>query len=310
MQSPRTTLSLFLSLSLVLDCFTLSRQCSIASLSLDDSADERMPPPPEDEFAALSRALATLRDRHSGAILTDEFLEVCRGVLPVIGELFSPFFVFPLAFLPSSFVSALHPYSARHHLPHPGHFGAALAAIIRSDVGGNIDRLERARRRGKEVATPGEEAAGGGGDAAAAAPSSTASPSAAAAASSSLDPSLRLLFSIPLEEIERGADLGAKSDAKGLLWLKRANDFILLMLENLLRGTKEGGGEEKENETTTKKDASSSSSSSSSAAPPPLKSVSAAAREAYNDTLRKYHGMLTAAAFSAALSVREKERKR
>ena len=94
MQSPRTTLSLFLSLSLVLDCFTLSQQCSIASLSLDDSADERMPPPPEDEFAALSRALATLRDRHSGAILTDEFLEVCRGVLPVIGELFSPFLFF------------------------------------------------------------------------------------------------------------------------------------------------------------------------------------------------------------------------
>lgn len=42
--------------------------------------------PPEDEFVALSRALATLRDPHSGSILTDEFLEVCKGVLPVIGE--------------------------------------------------------------------------------------------------------------------------------------------------------------------------------------------------------------------------------
>ena len=271
-----------------------------------------MPPPPEDEFAALSRALATLRDRDTGAILTDEFLEVCRGVLPVIGESFpreqSAFFSHICSRFSSFFLrtqktllqKSLLNATATTFTFSLGHFGAALAAIVRSDVGGNIERLERARRRGKE-ATSGETA-GGGGDSSAPSTSS-ASASAAAASVNSSDPSFRLLFSIPLDEIERGADLGAKSDAKGLLWLKRANDFILLMLENLLKGTKErggGGGEGKK-----KKDA--SSSSSSSAASPPL-SVSAAARAAYNDTLRKYHGMLTAAAFSAALSVRETER--
>ena len=185
--------------------------------------------------------------------------------------------------MPSSFVSALHPYSARHHLPHPGHFGAALAAIVRSDVGGNIDRLERARRRGKERSSKAknEDDKDDGDDTTPSPPSS----------SSSSDPSLRLLLSIPLDEIERGADLGAKSDAKGLLWLKRANDFILLLLRNLLRGT----GEEDKGK-------------SSTAAPP--MSVSAAAKAAYSDTLRKYHGMLTAAAFSAALSVRGERRER
>ena len=259
--------------------------------------------PPEDEFAALSRALATLRDRDSGAILTDEFLEVCRGVLPVIGEIFRVASISPLFFCcsrhslslslaRSSFFSALktllHLLNRRHH---PGHFGAALAAIVRSDVGGNIERLERARRRGKEASG---QTAGG-------APS-TSSPSSSSGAAAS-DPSFRLLFSIPLDEIERGADLGAKSDAKGLLWLKRANDFILLMLENLLKGTKEEGEGKKKN-------ASSSSSSSSAPPPPPPLSVSAAARAAYNDTLRKFHGMLTAAAFSAALSVRERNKKR
>lgn len=177
-------------------------------------------------------------------------------------------------------------YLAQNSPPPPpqlGHFGAALAAIVRSDVGGNIDRLERARRRGQEARSSGQTPAGGEGSAA----PSTSSSSCVAASS---DPSFRLLFSIPLDEIERGADLGAKSDAKGLLWLKRANDFILLMLENLLKGTEEemkGTRKEKEK----------------SASSPPL-SVSAAARAAYNDTLRKYHGMLTAAAFSAALSVR------
>ena len=66
------------------------------------------------------------------------------------------------------------------------------------------------------------------------------------------------------------------------------------MLRNLLKGTKE-----KEEEKEKKNDASS----------PPM-SVSTAARAAYNDTLRKYHGLLTAAAFSAALSVRKRERER
>lgn len=40
--------------------------------------------PQDNEFVALSKALDSLRDGNE--ILTDPFLEVCRGVLPVIGE--------------------------------------------------------------------------------------------------------------------------------------------------------------------------------------------------------------------------------
>ena len=60
---------------------------SMLILSSTTKRKKTMPPPSEgDEFAALSRALAALRDRDTAAILTDEFLEVCRGVLPVIGD--------------------------------------------------------------------------------------------------------------------------------------------------------------------------------------------------------------------------------
>lgn len=105
---------------------------------------------------------------------------------------------------------------------------------MRSDVGGNIARLDRAFR---------------------------ADPAARAA-----------LTSIPAAELARVAspdDLDGKSDAKGLLWLVRAQRFVAALLRGLAADR--------------------------------ASTVADAARAAYGAHLKPYHGLLTSTAFTVAL---------
>ena len=118
--------------------------------------------------------------------------------------------------------------------PHIDHFGKGLA-IVRSDVGGNIDRLDRAFQSDRTA--------------------------------------FQTLTSIPAAELARvssPSDLDGKSDAKGLLWLVRAQLFVAALLRGL----------------TADRSA----------------SVATAARSAYGAHLKPYHGRLTSTAFSVALA--------
>eukprot|EP01018_Ginkgo_biloba_P040924 Gb_10149 [translate_table: standard] len=95
-----------------------------------------------------------------GDMLTKPFLDVCRLVLPVIEK-----------------------------------FGAAMA-LVKSDVGGNISRLD---------------------------------------AKYSLDPSAyHLLYDIVRKEIAEKTAKGSSSCTNALLWLTRAMDFIVELFRNLL----------------------------------------------------------------------------
>lgn len=115
------------------------------------------------------------------------------------------------------------------------HFGKGLA-IVRSDVGGNIDRLDRRWRT---------------------------------------DPArFAALVSIPRAELAAApspAALDGTSDAKGLLWLVRAQLFVAA----LLRGLEADTGA----------------------------TVADAARAAYAKHLRPYHGFITSSAFTVALTL-------
>jgi Ca2+:H+ antiporter len=81
------------------------------------------------------------------------------------------------------------------------------------------------------------------------------------------DPSrFQRLFAIVEDEVAKGEHTGSKSCAKGLLWLKRAMQFIV----GLVRGI--GRGED----------------------------TSTAVQEAYSTTLKPYHGMFSYGAFQTA----------
>mmetsp|Transcript_20289 Transcript_20289/g.48317 ORF Transcript_20289/g.48317 Transcript_20289/m.48317 type:complete len:203 (+) Transcript_20289:87-695(+) len=71
--------------------------------------------------------------------------------------------------------------------------------------------------------------------------------------------------------LQPGKYAGNTSVTKGMLWLKRALQFITGLIEKLLSD--------------------------------PSKTVSQAASETYKATLSKYHGMLTSGAFSVALKI-------
>ncbi|BDA47632.1 probable pleckstrin homology domain-containing family A member 8 [Coccomyxa sp. Obi] len=130
-----------------------------------------------------------------GAILTTEFLGTCRELLPIIDK-----------------------------------FGSGFS-LVRSDIGGNIDRLAAAQAK---------------------------------------DPSrYTTLFTIVTDEVQRGEQEGKQSDTNGLLWLKRATEFILLLLKRLHDDTDVA--------------------------------LSTAASEVYYQTLNKYHTWYTAAAFTVVL---------
>ncbi|KAL8162791.1 hypothetical protein V2J09_014280 [Rumex salicifolius] len=98
-----------------------------------------------------------------GVILTRPFLEVCKHILPVIDK-----------------------------------FGAAMA-IVKSDIGGNISRLET-----KYSSDPAK---------------------------------YNLLYTMVQEEVEAKTSKGSSSCTNGLLWLTRAMDFIMALFHNLLEHT-------------------------------------------------------------------------
>ncbi|KAH7365400.1 hypothetical protein KP509_18G025300 [Ceratopteris richardii] len=133
----------------------------------------------------------------SGDMLTKPFLDVCRIILPVLDK-----------------------------------FGAAMA-MVKSDIGGNITRLET---RYKE------------------------------------DPSaFYLLHDIVRREISEKKAKNSNSCANGLLWLTRAMDFLVALFGNLLDHVDW--------------------------------TISHAATEAYNVTLKKWHGWIASSAFTVALKL-------
>ncbi|XP_078440217.1 glycolipid transfer protein 1 [Wolffia australiana] len=96
----------------------------------------------------------------NGEMLTKPFLEVCKLILPVLDK-----------------------------------FGAAMA-LVKSDIGGNITRLEK-----KYLTNPGK---------------------------------YELLYSMVNEEVAAKTARGSSSCANGLLWLTRAMDFLVELFRNLL----------------------------------------------------------------------------
>ncbi|KAK9813959.1 hypothetical protein WJX73_006932 [Symbiochloris irregularis] len=109
-------------------------------------------------FAQLTQSLGAVRDPE-GNILTTPFLSTCRELVHVIEK-----------------------------------FGTALA-LVKSDVGGNIDRLEAAHGRNPTKYTR--------------------------------------IFDILSDEVNTGQPTGSSSDTNGLLWLKRALEFTTVILLRL-----------------------------------------------------------------------------
>lgn len=130
------------------------------------------------------------------SIQTEIFLNICREVIPIITNLGTGF------------------------------------AIVKSDIGGNIDRLQA--RVDQNPALYGPD-----------------------------------LFSIVLEEHERGISMDSTSCTKGLLWLKRAMEFIITLLQNV-----------QENRTA---------------------SLSEIASQTYYSTLQQYHGWIVTGTFTVVL---------
>lgn len=135
-------------------------------------------------------------------VSTSAFLELCRQVLPVIGAsllqaLACCMWLWPLsvrqvflvhillwAVLQASLSLAAQQRFMFSLLRHADKLGTGMV-IVRSDIGGNINRLDAAQAR---------------------------------------DPArFADLFQIPLDEVKRGQERGAQSDTNALLWLKRCH---------------------------------------------------------------------------------------
>ncbi|KAL6185135.1 hypothetical protein ACLB2K_041270 [Fragaria x ananassa] len=110
-------------------------------------------------FAPALEGMKSVRSPE-GEMLTEPFLEVCKQILPVIEK-----------------------------------FGAAMT-LVKSDVGGNITRLET-----KYLSNPSE---------------------------------FNLLYSLVRVEVEAKTAKASSSCTNGLLWLTRAMDFLLELFRNLL----------------------------------------------------------------------------
>ncbi|KAL6192026.1 hypothetical protein ACLB2K_038413 [Fragaria x ananassa] len=110
-------------------------------------------------FAPALEGMKSVRSPE-GEMLTKPFLEVCKQILPVIEK-----------------------------------FGAAMT-LVKSDVGGNITRLET-----KYLSNPAE---------------------------------FNLLYSLVRVEVEAKTAKASSSCTNGLLWLTRAMDFLLELFRNLL----------------------------------------------------------------------------
>lgn len=110
-------------------------------------------------FTPALEAMKSVKSEE-GEMLTKPFLEVCKQILPVIEK-----------------------------------FGAAMA-LVKSDIGGNIMRLEN-----KYLSNPSE---------------------------------FNLLYSMVQVEITAKTAKGSSSCTNGLLWLTRAMDFLVALFRNLL----------------------------------------------------------------------------
>ncbi|KAL8547932.1 hypothetical protein ACS0TY_007293 [Phlomoides rotata] len=115
------------------------------------------------EGTVFRPALEGMKDVKSenGVMLTKQFLDVCKLILPVIDK-----------------------------------FGAAMA-IVKSDIGGNITRLEN-----KYLSNPAK---------------------------------YEHLYSLVQEEVDAKTAKGSSSCTNGLLWLTRAMDFLVELFRNLLQ---------------------------------------------------------------------------
>ncbi|KAI4318053.1 hypothetical protein L6164_025862 [Bauhinia variegata] len=120
-------------------------------------------------FAPALEGISTVKSKE-GEMLTKPFLDVCRHLLPVI------------AVTTNTFLMA-------------EKFGAALA-LVKSDIGGNITRLES-----KYSSNPSR---------------------------------FNCLYSLVQVEVETKTVKSSSSCTNGLLWLTRAMDFLVALFRNLL----------------------------------------------------------------------------
>ncbi|CAD6243493.1 unnamed protein product [Miscanthus lutarioriparius] len=130
----------------------------------------------------------------NGVILTKPFLDVCKQILPVLGNSFAS--LVAVAALLIRFGTMLS--SEVQWCPcfyEPDKFGAAMA-IVKSDIGGNITRLEN-----KYSSEPAK---------------------------------YEHLYSMVQEEVQNKTAKGSSSCTNGLLWLTRAMDFLVELFRNLL----------------------------------------------------------------------------
>eukprot|EP00884_Botryococcus_braunii_P004056 jgi/Botrbrau1/13651/Bobra.0292s0001.2 len=145
-------------------------------------------------FVALTELVKEVHGR-DGAILTENFLDLNRKLLPVLDQ-----------------------------------FGTGFT-FVRADIKGNIDRLNRAYQKDPQK--------------------------------------FHNLFEIVLDEVARGQDGLRDSDTKGLLWLKRAMEFLIGLLQGLYNDRN--------------------------------MTVLAAAEASYAEYLKPFHGYITYGAFCVAL---------
>ncbi|KAI8101490.1 hypothetical protein M9435_001596 [Picochlorum sp. BPE23] len=136
----------------------------------------------------------------TGTIRTDIFLEACKQIIPIISKLGTAF------------------------------------AIVKSDVGGNIDRLYTRMQQNPSIYTDD-------------------------------------VYRIVLDEKEQGVCMDNTSCTKGLLWLKRAMQFILLLLERVIDPANAD------------------------------KTLSDIATATYYDTLQQYHGWIVTGTFTVILKL-------
>ena len=182
------------------------------------------------DSATLVRAIKS----PDGKIRTEPFLDVCRHVIPIVGMFFSTTSSFPHTTSPPSTCLS-------HHPSPPPHFAEKLGTafiLVKSDVGGNIDRLSTR----------------------------------AALKPQYLDD----IFSILTDEVASDSHTDSSSCTKGLLWLKRAMQFITELL-NLL-------------------------SSSSSSTSTPI-AMSDAVTQSYASTLQPFHGWIVGSTFTVAFKL-------
>ncbi|KAL6785533.1 hypothetical protein ACKKBF_B00675 [Auxenochlorella protothecoides x Auxenochlorella symbiontica] len=142
--------------------------------------------------------LSKVHSADSGRIQTNRFLDVCRLVLQAVDHLGTGFM------------------------------------LVKSDVGGNIDRLARSAATNPER----------------------------------YDADILVIVE---DEVQAGGAASSSSSTKGLLWLKRAMQFVTALLNRLTEDEEE--------------------------------SLSAAASETYYATLQQYHGWIVTGTFTVALKL-------